>query len=64
MNFNCVLDNNGSNKYRTPHMRKEFLERRGILPTTIAANNMAANVPDLDELILDNNGMVDLIDEI
>ena len=35
MNMNCILENNGSNKYKTPHMGKDKLEREGRLPSTI-----------------------------
>jgi hypothetical protein len=50
MNYNCVLSNNGNNKYKTPHMGKEMLERTGMLPITIRAVNIADNVPDLGYL--------------
>ncbi len=35
MNYNCILEFNGDNKYKTPHMKKQFLENRGMLPDSI-----------------------------
>jgi hypothetical protein len=46
MNYNCVIQHEGSNKYTTPHMGKQRLERAGLLPTTIRAVDFAGNVPD------------------
>jgi hypothetical protein len=67
-NYNCLVLNNGNNKYKTPHMGKEQLERTGMLPTTIRALELANNVPDLgylneNDLALDLDGLFDAIDE-
>ena len=35
MNLNEIMKHNGSNKYKTPHMGKERLERLGLLPLTL-----------------------------
>ena len=35
MNMNMILKHEGGNKYKTPHMNKEKLERQGRLPITI-----------------------------
>jgi hypothetical protein len=35
MNYNCCLQNDGTNKYKMPHMHKRKLERLGRLPVTI-----------------------------
>jgi hypothetical protein len=48
MNYNMILMNGGSNKYPTPHMSKEMLERKGILPDRI----LVWKVP---ETIFNNN---------
>jgi hypothetical protein len=39
MNYNKVIEHNGSNQYKLGHMGKEQLERQGRLPTTIMAVN-------------------------
>jgi hypothetical protein len=35
MNYNCILEFNGDNNYKMPHMKKAILERKGILPDSI-----------------------------
>ncbi len=35
MNYNLVIQNDGSNSYPAPHMSKQALERKGILPITL-----------------------------
>jgi hypothetical protein len=60
-NYNLLLQHEGSNKYKVPHMGKERLERTGQLPITIAVADMV--VPDnvLDDINEDEIG--ELIDE-
>jgi hypothetical protein len=33
--MNCILEDLGGNNYMIPHMGKQALERRGLLPTTL-----------------------------
>jgi hypothetical protein len=45
-NYNCVLKHHGDNKYPVPHMGKEALERRGMLPVFIDVE-----FPQLDDVL-------------
>jgi hypothetical protein len=61
MNYNMVLQNQGSNQYRIPHMGKERLEREGILPTTIEVHDFV--VPDdIIEEQINENEVFELVD--
>lgn len=39
--MNCILDIQGGNNYKIPHMGKRSLERRGLLPATLVASQQA-----------------------
>jgi hypothetical protein len=52
MNYNMVLQCEGDNKYKVPHMQKDLLERAGLLPTKIA---VIEPIPD--------NAFLDYMDE-
>jgi hypothetical protein len=73
MNYNCVLQHEGGNKYAVPHMGKERLERLGTLPVTIAVEDFV--VPEevieenedniMEQALIDDNfdGVFDWEDE-
>ena len=39
--FNCIIESNGDNNYKLPHMHKQRLENQGALPTTIKVTEAA-----------------------
>ena len=53
--MNCILDCNGGNDYKIPHMGKRALERQGILPTTIEASQEALDFWTQPAVLLDND---------
>ena len=53
--MNCILDCNGGNDYKIPHMGKRALERQGILPATIEASQEALGFWTQPAVLLDND---------
>ena len=39
--LNMIIENDGGNDYKIPHMRKESMERRGLLPQVLAVTPIA-----------------------
>jgi hypothetical protein len=60
-NYNLLLQHEGSNKYKVPHMGKEQLEPTGNLPTTIAVADFV--LPDNVLEDVNDNELGELIDE-
>ena len=63
--FNMIIENNGGNDYKIPHMGKESLERRGLLPkvldVTPTANAWLNPMMD-DDSDQDSNDLEDEMD--
>jgi hypothetical protein len=61
MNYNMVLQYDGDNKYKVPHMRKDAIERAGLLSTKIA---VIEPIPDnaFLEYINDDGELFDIDD--
>jgi hypothetical protein len=36
MNYNCILEKDGDNNYKMPHINKEILEKQGKLPVSLS----------------------------
>jgi hypothetical protein len=41
--MNCIMDCNGGNDYKIPHLGKARMERLGLLPTTLVASPIAVD---------------------
>jgi hypothetical protein len=55
MNYNIILENNGGNLYKMPHMGKSALEKTGKLPLTIVEWTKPEDIMVEDSFNDDNN---------
>ena len=50
--LNCIIEQNGDNTYKIPHMNKEQLEKRGELPTVLEVTDALHKPPSESNLQL------------
>ena len=53
--LNCIIEENGGNKYKIPHMSKEKLENAGMLPMNVRATDAYLQYYEMDEMDIDDN---------